>query len=88
MKCPAQLRVMSAILQAKVPDLQTDLERYFHGELNLPRRKRAADCAESGTGNVRSCSLKIRAIENVKEFGTKFKARFFVNRQFELFMHA
>ena len=66
----------------------TNLERHFNGELDLSRRKRATDCSESGTGNIRIRSLKIRVIEYIEELGAKFEARFFGNRQFELFMHA
>ena len=64
------------------------LERKFHGDLNLPRRKRAADVSESGTRNIGIRRLKIRAIEQIKKLGAELDARFFVNRQTELFMHA
>ena len=56
-------------------DVPTNLERNFHGELNLPRRKRASDCAESGTVDVRVSGLEIRVIEQIKKLGAKFKAR-------------
>ena len=69
-------------------DIPTILEWKFQSELNLPRQKSAADVSESGTGDVRIGGLKIRAIEQIEKLGAKFEARFFVNRQPELFMHS